>query len=60
MKHISISDEAKAKMTAIKGGVMKETETEKVTYSDIIVAAVDAVGESDMVRRLVDESRKVV
>lgn len=53
MKHISISDEAKAKMTAIKGGVMAQTETEDVTYSDIIVAAVDGLGEAEMVRRLV-------
>jgi predicted CopG family antitoxin len=60
MKHISVSDEAKAKMTAIKGGVMAQTETEDVTYSDIIVAAIDAVGESDMVRALVEDKRRVV
>ena len=57
MKHISISDEAKAKMTAIKGGVMAQTETEDVTYSDIIVAAIGEVGEADMVRKLVEDKR---
>jgi hypothetical protein len=60
MKHISISDKAKAKMTAIKGGVMAQTETEDVTYSDIIIAAVDAVGESDMVRRLVKGDKEAM
>ena len=58
MKHISISDEAKAKMTAIKGGVIEETKTEVVTYSDIIVTAVDAVGQPKMVRMLVEGDEK--
>lgn len=57
MKHISVSDAVKAEMTAIKGGVMAQTETEDVTYSDIIVAAIDAVGEPNMVKSLVDRER---
>ena len=44
-------------MTAIKGGVMAQTETEDVTYSDIIVAAIGGVGEADMVRKLVEDKK---
>lgn len=52
MKHILISEEAKACLLRIKAAVMLRTESEMVSYSDIITAFADVADKTEVVEWL--------